>query len=45
MVPPEPILANQIYHASTELHNRKSKSAASLQGTAQHQLFLTYQQT
>jgi len=41
MVPPEPFLANQVYHASTELHNRKSTSVASPQGTAWHQLFLT----
>jgi len=41
MVPPELILANQVYHASTELHNRKSTSIASPQGTALRQLFLT----
>jgi hypothetical protein len=30
MVPPEPILANQVYHTSTELCNKKSTSAVSL---------------
>jgi hypothetical protein len=30
MVPPEPVLANQVYHTPTELCNKKSTSVVAL---------------